>query len=249
MDSDIVKEKQVIARLEEEAKQAKHAFELSHGDPAMRSILEVIGGEVALLEAVPAVTDAEPQIEIGQPSFAPLPEADGTGPEQVEVEPWEVARRWASRNQHVVFWLLVGLTFPLGLIAMLGVAASGEPLAAVVALPFAFLPLVLMGFAVEKTKKLVEFRRLLVGKWEAKRADGVWQLQFTDDGKVLVNDTLTADYKLFVNLHLTLSAQSVRDVMEERVVSLDEKELIVHMNGVVCRFTRLTPLKPKVGLG
>jgi hypothetical protein len=249
LDGDIVKEKQVVARLKEEAKQAKWAFELSRGDPAMRSILEAIGDEVALLEAAPTVTDAEPQIESGQPSFAPLPEADGTEPDQVEVEPWEVARRWASRHRHVVYWLSVALTFPLGLIAMLGVAASGEPLAAVCALPFAFLPLVFFGLATERTTKLAELRRLIVGKWQAKRADGVWQLEFTEEGKVLVNDTLTADYTLFVNLDLALSTPSVRDLMDEKVVSLDEKELIVHLNGAVCRFTRLTPLKPKVGLG
>jgi hypothetical protein len=237
LDSDIVKEKQVIARLEDEAKQAKRAFELSHGDPAMRSILEAIGDEVALLEAVPTVTDAEPQIEIGQPSFAPLPEADGAEPEQVEVEPWEVARRWASRHQHVVFWLLVGLTFPLGLIAMLGVAASGEPLAAVVALPFAFLPLVLMGFAVEKTKRFIEYRRLVVGKWLAKRPEGEWRLQFTDDGTLILNDALVARYVLYGNLELAASDQ-VRAILGERIVSLSEGELVVTVNGSVCRFTR-----------
>lgn len=145
---------------------------------------------------------------------------------------------------------LVGVTFPIGLIVFVAVAATGQPLAAVCGVPFAFLPLVFFGLAIERTKKLAELRRLIVGKWQAKRADGVWQLQFTDDGKVLINDALTADYKLFGNLDLTLSAQNVRDVMEERVVSLDEKELIVHMNGAVCRFTRLTPLKPKaLGLG
>jgi hypothetical protein len=236
IDETISTEKQAFAQLEQDCPNTAKVFAISRGDPAMRAILEAIDGEAALLEAVPTATSTatstKPKDEIGQPSFAPLPEAHDTAPEHVEVEPWEVARRWASRHRHVVDWLLIAVTFP----------------AATLALPLAFLPLLLLGLAIERTKKFMELRRLIVGRWQTKRADGVWQLQFTDDGKVLVNDTLTADYKLFVNLDLTLSAQSVRDVMEERVVSLDEKELIVHMNGAVCRFTRLTPLKPKVGL-
>ncbi|MCY7300519.1 MAG: hypothetical protein LH616_15070, partial [Ilumatobacteraceae bacterium] len=250
IDEKISTEKQTFAQLEHDCPNTAKLFAISRGDPAVRAILEAIDGEGALLDAVPTATATKPKDEIGQPSFAALPEADGTAPEHVEVEPWEVARRWAARHRHVVYWLLIGVTFPIGLIVFVGVAATGQPLAAVCGLPFAFLPLVFFGLAIERTKKLAELRRLIVGRWQAKRADGVWQLQFTDDGKVLVNDALTADYKLFGNLDLTLSAQNVLDVMEEWVVSLDEKELIVHMNGAVCRFTRLTPLKPKaLGLG
>lgn len=131
LDEDIVKDKQVIAGLEEEAKRARRAFEMLRGDPAMRAILEAIDGEVALLEAIPTATTTatatKPKDEIGQPSFAALPEADGTAPEHVEVEPWEVARRWAARHRHVVYWLLVGVTFPIGLIVFVGVAATGQP--------------------------------------------------------------------------------------------------------------------------
>jgi hypothetical protein len=182
-------------------------------------------------EVVSAPGSSSPQ------PLAPVPESDLQPDEREEVEPWEVARRWASRNQHVVFWLSVGLTFPLGLIAMLGVAASGEPLAAVVALPFAFLPLVLMGFAVERTKKLVEFRRLVVGKWQVKRPEGEWRLQFTDDGTLILNDAMVARYVLYGNLELAASDQ-VRAVLGERIVSLSEGELVVMVNGSMCRFTR-----------
>jgi hypothetical protein len=153
-------------------------------------------------------------------------------------EPWEVARRWASRHQHVVFWLLVGLTFPLEVFCLVGVAASGTPLVAVVAVPVAFLPLIFMGFAVERTKKVIELRRLIVGKWRARSPEGEWWLQFTDNGTLIVNDMLTAGYVLCGNLELVVSSAEVRTILGERVVSLGESELILTLDGVVCRFTR-----------
>jgi hypothetical protein len=66
LDEDILKEKQVIAGLEEEAKQAKLAFEMSRGDPAVRSILSTLDGktetpdEFLLLEGTPPATSPLP---------------------------------------------------------------------------------------------------------------------------------------------------------------------------------------------
>jgi hypothetical protein len=155
-------------------------------------------------------------------------------------EPWEIAWRWASRHPHVVSWLLVGLTFPLGPLCLVGVAASGTPLTAVVAVPVAFLPLVMMGFATERTKKLVELRRRIVGRWVARRPDGEWWLQFTEDGALILNDALTAGYVLYGNLELVVSSEEVRAVLGERVVSLGEGELVLHVGGAVRRFARTT---------
>ena len=164
-------------------------------------------------------------------------------------EPWQIARLLASRHPHIVYWLLVGITFAVEMVCLAGFTESESPFAAVLALPLALLPLVFFGLAIDGTKRIMELRRLIVGKWRPERSDGVWQIQFTADGKVLFNDALTADYALFANLDLAISSEQVREVLEERVVSLDEKELIVHINGSVCRFSRLTPLKPKVGFG
>lgn len=183
-------------------------------------------------------TDSTPPVASSHTPLAPLLEPDPQLDEREEEEPWQVARRLASRHQHVVLWLLVGLTFPVGLICLVGVAASGTPLAAVIAVPFAFLPLVLMGFATERTKKLVELRRLVAGKWAARRPEGEWRLQFTGDGTLIMNDALTAGYVLYVNLDLVVTSAQIRAVLGERVVSLGEGELVVTLDGSVCRFTR-----------
>lgn len=153
-------------------------------------------------------------------------------------ENWQISRKWAARHQHVVFWLLVAVTFAVELFCLAGVAESGMPFAAVLALPFAFLPLAFFWLAIDRTKRVMQLRRLIVGKWRAERADGVWQIQFTTDGKLLLNDALTADYALYANLDLGISSEQVRDVLEERVVILEEDELVVVVNGSVCRFSR-----------
>ena len=241
LDADIAREKQVIAGLEGEAKRAKAVFELSRGDLAVRSILEAVNGGVELLEATPSAGDPvpnHPSVSAADLTLAPLPEPDAPPAEFGDEELWQVARRWASRHQHVVFWLLVGLTFPLELLCLVGVAASGSPLAAVVAVPFAFLPLVLMGFAVEKTKRFIEYRRRIVGVWQASRPDGAWRLQFTDEGTLILNDSQTTGYVLFGNLELVVASEQVRAVLGERVVSLGENELVLIVGGTVCRFTR-----------
>lgn len=160
------------------------------------------------------------------------------GTEQDEEELWQVAMRWASHHQHVVLWLLVGLTFPLGPLCLVGVAACETPLAAVVAVPFAFLPLVLMGFAIERTKKLIDQRRRIVGKWVGRRPDGEWRVQFTDDGALILNDALTARYALHDNLELVVSSEEVRAVLGGQVVCLGENEIVLTLTGSVCRLTR-----------
>lgn len=153
-------------------------------------------------------------------------------------EPWQIAWLWAARYAHIVFWLLVGITFAVELFVSVEVAESESPFAAVLALPLAFLPLAFLWLAIDRTKRVMELHRLIVGKWRAERADGVWQIQFTRDGKLVLNEALTADYALFANLDLTISSEQVRDVLEERVVILEENELVVVVNGSVCRFSR-----------
>ncbi len=153
-------------------------------------------------------------------------------------EPWQIARLWAARHPHIVYWLLVGITFGVELFVSVGVAESESPFASVLALPLAFLPLAFFWLAIDRTKRVMQLRRLIVGKWRAERADGVWQIQFTRDGKLLLNDALTADYSLYANLDLAISSEQVRDVLEERVFIIEEDELVVVVNGSVCRFSR-----------
>ena len=161
-----------------------------------------------------------------------------TDEEPEDEEPWQIALLLAARHRHIVYWLLVGITFAVELFVSVGVAESGSPFATVLALPLAFLPLAFFWLAIDRTKRIMELRRLIVGKWRAERADGVWQIQFTRDGKLLLSESLTADYALFANLDLAISSEQVRDVLQERVVILEEDELVVVVNGSVCRFSR-----------
>lgn len=171
-----------------------------------------------------------------RPPRLPLPEPPANPDEEPDdTEPWQIAWLLASRHPYIVYWLLVGITFAVELFVSVGVAESESHFAAVLALPLAFLPLVFFWLAIDRTKRFMELRRLLVGRW---RADGVWQIQFTRDGKLLLNDSLTADYALYANLDLGISSEQVQAVLGERIVSLGENELVLTVGGSVCRFNR-----------
>ncbi len=168
-----------------------------------------------------------------------MPEPRSSSDEPAEDrEPWQIAWLLAARHPHIVYWLLVGITFAVEMVCLAGFAEVGSSFAAVLALPLAFLPPVFFGLAIDGTKRIMELRRLIVGKWRAERANGVWQIQFTRDGKLLLNDALTAEYILFANLDLAISSEQVRAVLEERVVILEEDEMVVAVKGSVCRFSR-----------